>query len=176
LQQFLRTRDTHIADLPDSFVHLRDNGENENPIWKEFEVTFQDRSGNVRLGPDGNSMVAIAPPPSDLCGRVFLAKPDERGEVKRARVVELIKDFEGNVAKNKDLIKFKFKYDHNDLEDVMSYNEIQWGVTTTSRQVGKLEQFRLIWLCTPRNMIFLRKKDGNELEELLTKISIFNGS
>jgi hypothetical protein len=123
-QQFLRTRDTHIAEQPDSFVYLRDNGENENPIWKEFEVTLQDGNGNVRLGPDGKPMIAIAPLPSDLCGRVFLTKPDERGEVKRARVVELIKDLEGNVAKNKDLIKVKLKYDHNDLEDVMSYNEI----------------------------------------------------
>jgi hypothetical protein len=86
-QQFLRTRDTHIADQPDSFVYLRDNGENDNPIWKEFEVTLQDRNGNVRLGPDGKPMIAIVPPPSDLCGRVFLTKPDERGEVKRAQVV-----------------------------------------------------------------------------------------
>jgi hypothetical protein len=78
----------------------------------------------VRLGPDGKPMIAISPPPSDLCGSVFLTKPDERGEVKMARVVELIKDFEGNVAKNKDLIKFKLKYDHNDLKDVMLYNEI----------------------------------------------------
>jgi hypothetical protein len=76
------------------------------------------------MGPDGKPMIAIAPHPSDLCGRVFLTKPDERVEVERARVVELIKDSEGNVAKNKDLIKFKLKYDHNDLEDVMSYNEI----------------------------------------------------
>jgi hypothetical protein len=45
-QQFLRTRDTHIADQPDSFVYLRDTGENENPIWKEFEVTLQDGNGN----------------------------------------------------------------------------------------------------------------------------------
>jgi hypothetical protein len=44
--------------------------------------------------------------------------------VKRARVVELVKDFKGKVAKNKDLIKFKLKYDHNELEDVMLYNEI----------------------------------------------------
>jgi hypothetical protein len=123
-QQFLRTRDTHIADQPDSFVYLRDTGENENPIWKEFEVTLQDRNGNVKMRPDGNPMIAIAPPPSDLCGRVFLTKPDERGEVKRARVVELTQDFEDNVAKNKDLIKFKLKYDHNDLEDVVSYNKI----------------------------------------------------
>jgi hypothetical protein len=74
--------------------------------------------------PDGKLIIAIAPPPSDLCRRVFLTKPDKRGEVKRARAVELTTDFEGKVAKNKDLIKFKLKYDHNDLEDVMSYNKI----------------------------------------------------
>jgi hypothetical protein len=78
----------------------------------------------VKFGPDGKPMIAIALPPSDLCGRVFLTKPDERGEVKRAQVIELIKGFEGKVAKNKDLIKFKLKYDHNDLKDVMSYNDI----------------------------------------------------
>jgi hypothetical protein len=110
-QQFLKNCDTHIDDQPDSFVYLRENGENENLIWKEFEVTLKDGNGNVKLGPDGKPMIAISPPPSDLCGRVFLTKPDERGEVKRARVVELIKDLEGEVAKNKDLIKFKLKYD-----------------------------------------------------------------
>jgi hypothetical protein len=115
-QQFLKNRDTHIDNQPDSFVYLRENGENENPIWKEFEVTLEDGNGNVKLGPDGKPMIAI--------GRVFPTKPDQRGEVNRARVVELIKDFEGEVAKNKDLIKFKLKYDHNDLKDVMSYNEI----------------------------------------------------
>jgi hypothetical protein len=35
-----------------------------------------------------------------------------------------VKDFEGKVAKNEDLIRFKLKYDHDDLEDVMSYNKI----------------------------------------------------
>jgi hypothetical protein len=59
-----------------------------------------------------------AQPASDICGRVFLTKPNERGEVKRARVVELIKDFEGKVSKDKDLIKFKLKYDHSDLKDL----------------------------------------------------------
>jgi hypothetical protein len=81
-QQFLKTRDIHIDNQPDSFVYLRENGENENPIWKEFEVTLKDGSGNVKLGPDGKLMIAITPTPSDLCGRVFLTKPDKRGEVK----------------------------------------------------------------------------------------------
>jgi hypothetical protein len=62
---------------------------NENPIWKEFEVTLKDRNGNVKLGSDGKPMIAISPPPSDLVGRVFLTKPDKRGKVNRAEGVEL---------------------------------------------------------------------------------------
>jgi hypothetical protein len=202
--QFLKNRDTHIAYQPDTFVYLRDNEENENPMWKEFEVTLKDGNGNVKLGPDGKPMIAIAPPASNLCGRVFLSKPNERGEVKRARVVELIKDFEGKVSKDKDLIKFKLKYDHSDLEDVMSYNEIldyvereynnedghHWKFRTilghihtpvghkdrmgSDYNVRTLRISRSILLCAPRNMISLTKKDGNVLEELLTEISIFN--
>jgi hypothetical protein len=59
---------------------------------KNLKLLFKtEMAGNVRLGPDGKPLIVIAPPPSDLCGRVFLTKPDERGEVKRAQVVELIK-------------------------------------------------------------------------------------
>jgi hypothetical protein len=28
-------------------VYLQENVENENPIWKEFEVTLKDGNGNV---------------------------------------------------------------------------------------------------------------------------------
>ena len=100
-QQALKERDTHINNQLDSFVYLREIGENEDPIWKESECTLKDGNGNVKLGPGGKPMVAISPPPSDLMGQVFLTKPDKRGEVNQARVVvELIKDFEGKVAKN----------------------------------------------------------------------------
>ncbi|OEU21625.1 hypothetical protein FRACYDRAFT_167569 [Fragilariopsis cylindrus CCMP1102] len=97
---------------------------NEYLLGKEFEFPLKDENGNAILGDDGKPLVAIAPPPSDLVGRVFLTKPDERGEVNRARVVELIKDFEGKVEKDMNLIKFKLNYDHSSQEDIMSYNEI----------------------------------------------------
>ena len=67
----LKERDTHINHQLDSFVYLRENGENEDPIWTEFEFTLKDENGNVKLGPDGKPMIAISPPPSDLMGRVF---------------------------------------------------------------------------------------------------------
>jgi hypothetical protein len=63
----------------------------------------------------------------------------------RARVVELLKDFEGNVAKNKDLIKFKLKYDDNDIKDVMWYNEIPDYVEREhNNEVGHHWKFRTI--------------------------------
>ena len=123
-QQVLKQRDTSIKEQLDSFVYLRENGENEYLLGKEFEFPLKDENGNAILGDDGKPLVAIAPPPSDLVGRVFLTKPDERGEVNRARVVELIKDFEGKVEKDMNLIKFKLNYDHSSQEDIMSYNEI----------------------------------------------------
>ena len=68
-QQVLKNRDTHINDQRDLFVHLRENGENENPVWKEFEFTLKDKNGNVILGDNGKPMVAIASQPTDLVGR-----------------------------------------------------------------------------------------------------------
>ena len=111
-QHFLRSRDTHISDQPDSFVYFRDNGECvPDPIWKEFEVTLQDENGDPRVDDDGNPIKVIAPPPQDLVSRVFLTKPDERGEVKRARVVELINKFDDELEKDPDRIKFKIAFD-----------------------------------------------------------------
>ena len=124
-QQFLRSRDPHISDQPDSFVYFKDNGECvPDPIWKEFEVTLQDENGDPRIDDEGNPIKVIAPPPQDLLSRVFLTKPDERGEVKRARVVELIDKFDSELAKDPDRIKFKIAFDDDAQDDIMAYNEI----------------------------------------------------
>jgi hypothetical protein len=40
-QQFLPTRDTHIADQPDSFVYLRDNGEMKTLSGKNLKLLFK---------------------------------------------------------------------------------------------------------------------------------------
>ena len=36
-------------------------------------------------------------PPEDLVQRVFLTKPDERGNMKRARIIELINKFDDDL-------------------------------------------------------------------------------
>ena len=63
---------------------IRDN--NSDLIWKEFEVTLWDENGDPHVDGDGKPLKIIAPPPKDSVSRVLR----ERGEVKRARVVEVI--------------------------------------------------------------------------------------
>ena len=65
------------------FVFLRDKGE-EEPVWKQFEFVLRDEFGEPRLDYKGKPIVVIGPSPNEVEGRVFLTKPDERGNMKRA--------------------------------------------------------------------------------------------
>jgi hypothetical protein len=132
-----------------SFVYFRDDGEHidsdgpTEPPWTQFEITLKDENGKPRLDSKGDPITVIAPPPSDLQGRVFLTKPDEHGDIKRARVVELMNMHDASLEKNKDLIKFKIRYDRDDLEDIMSYNEIlDYIEREHNSEDGPLWQFR----------------------------------
>jgi hypothetical protein len=93
--------------------------------------------------PKGDPITVIAPPPSEIQGRVFLTKPDEHGDIKRARVVELMNLHNATLEKNKDLIKFKIRYDRDNLEDIMSYNKIlDYIEREHNSEDGPLWQFR----------------------------------
>ena len=51
-------------------------------------------------------MAAIAYNPTDMHSKVFLTRPDKHGEVKRARVVEILKDFDHKLESNKERQRF----------------------------------------------------------------------
>ena len=53
-----------------------------------------------RLDHEGKEIVVIGPSPNDIKGRVFLTKPDVRGNMDRARVVELINVFDDKLDKD----------------------------------------------------------------------------
>ena len=75
------------------FVFLRDKGEKE-PIFKQFEFILRDKLGEPRLDHERKEIVVIGPSPNDVMGKVFLTKPDVRANMKQARVVELINEFD----------------------------------------------------------------------------------
>ena len=112
------------------FVFLRDNGEKE-PVFKQFEFILCDELGEPRVDHEGKEVVVIKPSPNDVVSRVFLTKPDERGNMKQARVIELIDEFDDALDKDPLRCKFRFAFERNTpaskdtyLDDIMSYNDI----------------------------------------------------
>ena len=63
--------------------------------------------------------------------RVFLTKPDERGNMERTRVVEWINEFDDKLNRDPMQCKFKIAFERNTpsskdthLDNIMSYNDI----------------------------------------------------
>ena len=101
---------------PTKFVYLRDKGEKHIP----------DKLGEPRLDLEGNPIVVIRMPPEDLVQRVFLTKPNKRGNMKRARIIELINNFDDDLKVDPTRYQFKIAFEDDDsgLEDIISYNDI----------------------------------------------------
>ena len=113
------------------FVFLRDKGEKVTPIFKQFEFVLFDKLGEPHLDHERKEMFVIGPSPNDLMGRGFLTKPDERENMKRARVVELINKFDDKLDRDSLRYKFKIVFEKDTpsskdthLDNIMSYNNI----------------------------------------------------
>ena len=59
-----------------------------------------DNFGEPHLDPKGKKIVVIGPLPNDPVFKVFLTKSDERGNMERSRVVELINEFDDKLDKD----------------------------------------------------------------------------
>ena len=70
------------------------------------------------------------PPPmyiinfDDLLGRTFLLPMDENGERKRATISEHVKDLCQQQVSREDQLRFKLKIDGDQLDDLISYNQL----------------------------------------------------
>ena len=82
-----------------------------------------DWGGHDPNGPDN-------PPPmyiinlDDLLGRTFLLPMDENGERKRATISEHVKDLCQQQVSREDQLRFKLKIDGDQLDDLISYNQL----------------------------------------------------
>ena len=94
--------------------------EKHPPGHKTSEV---DWGGHDPNGPDN-------PPPmsiinlDDLLGRTFLLPMDENGERKRATISERVKDLCQQQVSREDQLRFKLKIDGDQLDDLISYNQL----------------------------------------------------
>ena len=112
-------------------VFLRDKGEKITPVFKQFEFVLRDELGEPCLNHEGKEIVVIGPSPNNIKRRVFLTKPDEKGNMSRARVVELIYEFDDKLDRDSLHCKFKIEFEKNTpssrdthLDDIISYNNI----------------------------------------------------
>jgi hypothetical protein len=146
--------DPFIRLFCDDGEHIDSNGPTAPP-WTQFEVTLKDENRNTRLDSKGDPITVIAPPPSELQGRVFLTKPDEHGDIKRACVVEIMKQADANDLEHKQLLEYKvFIHNGQFMEsnilngyrqmrtfDANSMHDVSFGKAVT----------RILHLCTQLN-------------------------
>ena len=75
---------------------LRDKGKNIAPVFEQCEFNLQDELGEPCSDHDGKEIVGIGPSAADITEKVFLTKPDERGNMSRAPVVKMINNLMTN--------------------------------------------------------------------------------
>ena len=111
---------------PTKFIYLRDDGEMPISVWKKYEFILCDKLREPRLDKEGKSIVVIGLLPEDLVQRVFLIKPNKRGDIKRARIIELINKFDDDLEADptRHKLKIAFENDESGFGDIMSYNDI----------------------------------------------------
>ena len=105
-----------------------------------------DWGGHDPNGPDN-------PPPmyiinlDDLLGRTFLLPMDENGERKRATISEHVKDLCQQQVSKEDQLRFKLKIDGDQLDDLISYNQLmeyQEDKTDTGPLEDRFHRFKCI--------------------------------
>lgn len=59
-----------------------------------------------------------------LESKTFLTYADERGEIKRGRILEALNKHEAERLKDPTLIEFKVHFDTDETDEIMTYNDI----------------------------------------------------
>ena len=76
-------------------------------LYEKYEIILRDKYGESWLDNKGEHFVVIWSSPNELVSRVFLTKPNERGDMKRAQVMELINKFDDDLKNDPICCKFK---------------------------------------------------------------------
>ena len=87
---------------------------------KTSEVDWGGHDPNEPDNPPPMSIINL----DDLLGRTFLLPMDENGERKRATISEHVKDLCQQQVSREDQLRFKLKIDGDQLDDLISYNQL----------------------------------------------------
>ena len=96
-------------------------GHEKHPIGhKTSEVDWGGHDPNEPDNPPPMYIINL----DDLLGRTFLLPMDENGERKRATISEHVKDLCQQQVSREDQLRFKLKIDGDQLDDLISYNQL----------------------------------------------------
>ena len=115
------------VDPPDG-----EENQDDKPVKPVVQSAFETapelvQGDNTDTSPDASPAVDPLPGtspdrpvfnPEDLIGKTFLLDPNEDGTVNRARIVELLEDFESKLDDNPTRIKFKIAVSKDKLDDI----------------------------------------------------------
>ena len=87
---------------------------------KTSEVDWGSHDPNGSDNPPPMSIINL----DDLLGRTFLLPMDENGERKRTTISEHVKDLCQQQVSREDQLRFKLKIDGDQLDDLISYNQL----------------------------------------------------
>ena len=98
----------------------------QNLFGNQYEFILRDKLGEPRLDLEGNHIVVIRMPQEEMVQRIFLTKSDKRGNMKKARIKELINKFDDDLELDPTRCQFKIAFEDDDsgFEDIMRYNDI----------------------------------------------------
>ena len=80
----------------------------------------------------------------DLIGRTCLMQENEKGEIHRARIAELIEEHDHATQRNKEHIKFRCSVNNEQYEEILTYNELLDHLNKDAEDDHPLWKFRRI--------------------------------
>ena len=82
--------------------------------------------------------------PQEMIGRTYLRHPEEDGQRFRAKVVDYIEEYEGQLEQEPDRLKFRIEVGDRGLEEMVSYNDMCEFIEEQTQNEDGTWQFRKI--------------------------------
>ena len=101
-------------DIAPSKNFVRSKSDSEEALFPDEDDDDSDTEQN-------NSPVQAI---KDLIGKTFLMDKQDDGQRYRARIAQIVEDFEGQVEKEPDRMKFKVSINNDEFEDLLSYQQV----------------------------------------------------
>ena len=141
------SEDGSDSRIPSVLPPTDDSDISPTPILRQedgtYKVVLLDDDGNPKVDSNGNYIYIDGINPADLQGRTFKKRLDDGRLLLRARIVDSIDTLEDQQNTNKALVQFKIKYDRDDVEDIMTYNDVMNYIhRDTLEEEGQLWKFR----------------------------------